>query len=145
MPRRCNGEGTIYRRRDGRFAAAVSLDGGRRKYVYGRTREETARKLVDLLKTKQDGIPIPTERMGVKALYSFSTCRTLASFLRALLVEGQWCDLAQGLMGSVGVVDVLPFAKEFADLGEGGGGGEAVVELLLVGALGAFDVAVELG
>jgi hypothetical protein len=46
---------------------------------------------------------------------------------------------------SVGVVDVLPSAKEFVDFEEGAGGGEAVVELLLVGALGAFDVAVELG
>ena len=66
MKRRCNGEGTISRRRDGRFVAAVTLDGGRRKFVYTRTREEAARKLTELLKAKHDGLPIPTERQTVK-------------------------------------------------------------------------------
>ena len=40
---------------------------------------------------------------------------------------------------------MLPFAKKVVDLGEGGCGCEPVVELLLMGALGSFDVAVELG
>src|SRR3972149_11841034 len=50
--------------------------------------------------------------------------------------EGEWCDLAEGLVGPVGVVDVLPSAKQLVDLGESGDGGKAVVELVLVRALG---------
>src|SRR3990172_9489583 len=67
------------------------------------------------------------------------------SFLRAFPVEGQGCCLAESLVWSIGVVDILPSTKELADLGEGGGRGETVVELLLVGPLGTLDVAVELG
>ena len=67
------------------------------------------------------------------------------SFLGASLVEGQWCDLAECLVWPVSVVDVLPSAKELADLDEGVCRGETVVELFLVGAVGALDVAVEFG
>src|SRR3989304_10258416 len=70
---------------------------------------------------------------------------TRPSFLRAFPVEGQGCCLAESLVWSIGVVDILPSTKELADLGEGGGRGETVVELLLVGPLGTLDVAVELG
>ena len=55
--RRGNNEGSIYRRGDGRWAASVSLPGGKRKSVYGKTREEAARKLTALLKSAQDGLP----------------------------------------------------------------------------------------
>jgi len=44
--KRANGEGTISRRRNGTWAAAVSLPDGRRKFLYARTREEARRKLV---------------------------------------------------------------------------------------------------
>lgn len=65
MKRRCNGEGTISKRRDGRYVAAVTLDQGRRKFVYARTREEAAKKLTELLKAKHDGLPISTEGQTV--------------------------------------------------------------------------------
>ena len=70
---------------------------------------------------------------------------TRPSFLRAFLVEGQRRDLAQGLVGPVAVVYVLPCTKKLVDLGEGGGGCEAIVELLFMRPLGSLDVAVELG
>jgi len=44
MGRRSNGEGTIYRRADGRWEARLQA-GGVRKTVYGHTRQEAARKL----------------------------------------------------------------------------------------------------
>jgi integrase len=43
--RRGNNEGSIYLRRDGRWAAALSLPGRRRLTFYGQTREEVRRKL----------------------------------------------------------------------------------------------------
>ena len=69
MAKRANGEGTIYKRKDGRWCASVSLDFGKRKYIYGKTREEVGRKLTVAQKAKQDGLPLPTER------------QTLAQFL----------------------------------------------------------------
>jgi integrase len=48
--RRGHGEGSIYRRSDGRWAAMVDLGWHagkrRRKFLYGRTRAEVAKKLV---------------------------------------------------------------------------------------------------
>src|SRR4030066_1612035 len=69
---------------------------------------------------------------------------TRPSFLRAFPVEGQRCCLAESLVWPVGVMDILPSAKKLVDLGERGDRCETVVELLLVGALGTLDVAVEL-
>jgi integrase len=44
-PKRSNGEGSLGRRPNGTWAAAVSLPNGRRKFFYGKTREEARRKL----------------------------------------------------------------------------------------------------
>jgi len=45
--RRANYEGSIYRRSDGRWAAALMLN-GRRRSVYGKTRQEVADRLREL-------------------------------------------------------------------------------------------------
>jgi integrase len=44
-PRRGNGEGSICRRKNGAWQGALRLPDGRRKYVYGESREEVRRKL----------------------------------------------------------------------------------------------------
>jgi len=44
-PRRGNGEGSICRRANGTYQGALRLPDGRRKYVYGGSREEVRRKL----------------------------------------------------------------------------------------------------
>jgi integrase len=53
--RRGNGEGSIYRRRDGTWAAAASLPEGRRRFVYGKTRDEVRRKLGALTRALATG------------------------------------------------------------------------------------------
>jgi len=59
--RRANGEGTVYLRSDGRWvgSAYVPIRGGRRvrRSVYGRTREDTHRKLTALLRQAHQGLP----------------------------------------------------------------------------------------
>jgi integrase len=76
--KRGQGEGSIYKRKDGRWAAVINLgyqDGKlRRKAFYGATREEVKDKLVGALNDQQKGLPILTER------------QTLAQFLE------QWLD-----------------------------------------------------
>src|ERR1700674_3127863 len=54
-PRRANGEGSIYRRRNGSWAAIASLPDGRRKHVYGRTKEDVRRKLSEILHALEHG------------------------------------------------------------------------------------------
>lgn len=65
MSRRGNREGSIYKRADGRWCAAVSLPNGQRKAFYGRRREDVARKLAQALKQREDGLPLVAERQTV--------------------------------------------------------------------------------
>lgn len=60
---RGNGEGTIYQRADGKWCAAISLERGKRKVVYGRTRKEVADKLNDALRDVKRGLPLPSARL----------------------------------------------------------------------------------
>jgi integrase len=53
--RRGNGEGSIYQRANGVWAGAVSLPDGRRRFLYGRTREDVRRKLAGLLRAQDEG------------------------------------------------------------------------------------------
>ena len=67
--KRGNGEGSIFKRKDGRWAAAVDLGwlGGkrRRKTVYGRTRGQVAGKLAAALRAQSDGLPVDPQRQTV--------------------------------------------------------------------------------
>jgi len=60
--KRGNYEGSVYRRSDGRWVAAVSLGDGKRVHRYAKTRADAATKLAAVLKTAQDQLPIPPER-----------------------------------------------------------------------------------
>lgn len=67
--KRANGEGTIYKRSDGRFvgSAFVPILGGgrRRRYVYGSTRKEARDALDELLRDAANGVRRPTKRQTV--------------------------------------------------------------------------------
>jgi integrase len=68
--RRGHGEGSIYRRPDGRWVAVLDLgwrDGKRtRKYLYGSTREQVARKLARALTQHQQGHQFANEQLTVE-------------------------------------------------------------------------------
>ena len=66
MARRGNNEGSIYKRADGRWAAAVSLPRRKRRTLYGKTRQEVARKLNEALRDREAGLPIIPERQTVE-------------------------------------------------------------------------------
>jgi integrase len=67
MPgRRGNNEGTIHKRADGRWQAIVSLEGGKRKYFYGKTRQEVARRLSEALHELDRGLPMLDERQTIQ-------------------------------------------------------------------------------
>lgn len=69
MGRRSNGEGTLYKRTDSRWAGSVyvTVAGGNRKRVtvYGGTREEAHRKLLRVLDRSRSGIVLPSKQWRV--------------------------------------------------------------------------------
>ena len=71
MSRRANGEGTVYRRKDGRWVGAhyvLRPDGGReRRPVYGRTRAEASAKLAELVAKTAAGVPLAVKSWTVQA------------------------------------------------------------------------------
>ncbi len=56
MAKRGRGEGSIYRRKDGRWTAEISLEGGKSKFLYGKTRKEVQEKLKTALYEQQKGM-----------------------------------------------------------------------------------------
>lgn len=67
MSRRANGEGSIYRRKNGGWTARISLTGGERKDFYGKTRQEVAAKLAAASERQRTGLPLVNERQTVGA------------------------------------------------------------------------------
>ena len=68
MGRRGNGEGTITRRKDGRWEAkytAHTAEGPKRRALYGKTRKEVADKLARALTDRVSGFTFDTENMTV--------------------------------------------------------------------------------
>jgi|SRR5579872_1027435 len=64
--RRGNGEGTIYRRQSlGTWCAVLTVD-GRRQYIYGKSRQEAARKLSAAIEARERGLLItaPQQPLG---------------------------------------------------------------------------------
>ena len=60
--RRGNNEGTICQRTDGRWTAAITLDGGKRRFLYGRTRKVVQEKLKAATRAIDDGLPVRSDR-----------------------------------------------------------------------------------
>jgi len=67
--RRANGEGAVYQRANGTYAATLTLDDGQRRDFYAKTKREALAKLRAARRAKDDGLPIITVK------------KTVASFL----------------------------------------------------------------
>src|SRR5919205_4654254 len=64
--KRGNGEGSIYfQKARGRWVGSLSLDGGKRKVVYGQTRQDVARKLAEALQAREQGMLITGPRQSL--------------------------------------------------------------------------------
>ena len=66
MARRGHGEGSIFQRSDGRWAASISLEGRKRKTLYGKTRKEVQEKLKTALHEQQQGTLMTVPRQTVE-------------------------------------------------------------------------------
>lgn len=56
MAKRGHGEGSVYQRKDGRWAASITLENRKRKTFYGKTRKEVHEKLRIALNEQKQGI-----------------------------------------------------------------------------------------
>ena len=64
-PKRANGEGSLSRRSNGTWAAAISLPRGRRETFYAKTRDEARRKLVRAVRARDTGMLAASQRSTV--------------------------------------------------------------------------------
>jgi integrase len=62
--RRGRGEGSIYRRKDGRWVGQYEV-GGKRRYVYGKTRKEVASKLTKAVADGNEGLVFDSDHLTV--------------------------------------------------------------------------------
>jgi integrase len=65
MARRGHGEGSIYHRKDGRWAATITLENHKRKTFYGSTRREVQERLKIALREQQQGTLVTTPQQTV--------------------------------------------------------------------------------
>lgn len=63
--RRGNQEGSITQLSDARWQARLTLEGGKRKAFYGRTRAEVQQKLTAALRDRDRGLPVVAEQQTV--------------------------------------------------------------------------------
>jgi integrase len=63
--RRGNGEGTIYERKNGTYAATFSIEGGKRKTLYAKTYKEAQEKLKKALYEQQQGTLVTAAQQTV--------------------------------------------------------------------------------
>src|SRR5712691_8881623 len=66
MARRGHGEGSIYHRKDGRWAASITLENRKRKTFYGKTRKEVQEQLKIALHEQQQGTLATGSKQTVK-------------------------------------------------------------------------------
>jgi len=83
-----NGEGTIVQRGDERWVAALSLDDGKRKWLYGKTRAEVARKLAEVRRDRDKGLPIAHDERQTLATYLTSWL----AMVRPTVRESTWIN-----------------------------------------------------
>ena len=66
MAKRGHGEGSIYQRKDGRWAASITVEGRKRKTLYGKTRKQVQEKLRVALNEQKQGTLVSGSQQTVK-------------------------------------------------------------------------------
>lgn len=105
MGRRGRNEGSIYRREDGRWVASLVVDAasGRRKYLYGGTRQEVQRKLSAAQHARDAGLPVAADRQTVSQ-YLASWLETVAPVLKPKTVHNYRLLVQKHLVPELGKI-----------------------------------------
>ena len=65
MARRSKGDGSAYKRKDGRWTGFIPLENGKRKYFYGKTKKEVLDQIRQALFEQQKGTLIVDQQQTV--------------------------------------------------------------------------------
>jgi len=108
--KRGNGEGTIFKRADGRYTAGIFVnrpDGTRsRKWIYGRTRAEVAAALAGLAQRVEAGAVVPTRSPNLSEYLTYWLTDVITPSRRPTTVRStgprssSTCDQAWDITGS---------------------------------------------
>jgi integrase len=83
--RRGNREGSLTKRPDGRWEARITLDNGKRKSFFARTRQEAARRLTEALRDYEKGLPIVGDKQTLRTYLA-----EWLEIIRPALRESSW-------------------------------------------------------
>jgi integrase len=68
--RRGNNEGSITKRPDGLWEARITLDSGKRKSIYAKTRQEAARRLAAAVRDRDNGALVVADKQSVEQYFN---------------------------------------------------------------------------
>jgi integrase len=103
--KRGQNEGSIYQRKDGRWAGAVSLGGGKRKTVYGRTAEEARQKITDVKRQVSDGTFVLSDHLTIEQL-SRQYIESLSTTVRRSTYRRYERLLSNHVLPFIGMVEI---------------------------------------
>jgi integrase len=101
--KRGNHEGCITRRADGRWEARITLADGRRKSLYAKTRQEVQRKMAQVRRDIEGGLPIVDERQTLAQFFE-SWMRSAKHRLKASAYRRYRTNLRYHLLPALGHV-----------------------------------------
>lgn len=118
--RRTRGEGSVYKHSDGRWRGVVTVGhaGGKRqrRYVYGRTKVEAARKVREVLSAQDAGMPTPDRRTTVSSYLTWWLDEHLAEGRQSARTIDNYRWAVEGhitpTLGRIPLVDLSPMDVE---------------------------------
>ncbi len=131
MGKRSNGEGSIYLRKDGRYASSISIGRGKRKHFLGHTRAEVAAKLTEALNDQNKGVPVVSSRQTL-GQYLDHWLTSVKASVRPKTYESYDLNVRRlkPLLGKRHLGSLAPAAVEraYADLAEKGLSKRSIVQ-----------------
>jgi integrase len=111
MGKRANGEGSIYKRKDGRYCGTISVEGCKRKSFYGETREEVHGQLNAAIKRRADGFPTFGERQTT-ASYLAEWLASVKASLRPNTLSSYETSLRKHVIPRIGSVPLARLSPQ---------------------------------
>ena len=114
--KRGSNEGTIHRRSDGRWAAAIHLGyrNGRRqrRYFYGQSRAEVATLLAEALKLRSDGLPLSERRQTLGQFLQYWLSQSRKLNVRSSTYRGYESKLRRHIIPDLGRITLAKLTPQ---------------------------------
>jgi integrase len=111
MARRGHGEGSITKRKDGRYQASITLEDKKRKFFYGKTRKEVQDKLNQALYEKKKGALVTGPQETVKS-YLERWLEQVVRLKRANTYRGRRSIVRRHLIPALGHIKLQKLTAE---------------------------------